>query len=287
METLRVTATRSRGNPLEPAFGPPEVAQVKAIASQGPIDQRLQLLAGIAQMPEGVRNATLQQIGMGGEAAVFAFAGGLVQEAPDLARSIVIGYAAMSANDGYVPKTGTNATAYRASKDAALPVAAFPPAIRADGSGPLAAMSQAIDARYAFLSAQAGDTTGRPNETRLRQAVSDISGGILWHNGGPVIAPIRGMDQRGYDSIMAGITDGDLAGVTTGSGRAITADYLRSSARLQAVGEAEYLVVLNRNDAAPQYATSFGRAFVLNLKGRQPAPQPFLWRLADPDMVLP
>ncbi|HMO30406.1 hypothetical protein [Enterovirga sp.] len=276
----------ARGNPLEPALGPPEVAQVKAIASQGTVDQRLLLLSSIAQMPEGVRNATLQQIGMGGEAAVFAFAGGLAQEAPDIARSLVVGHAAMTAKEGYIPKTGANATVYRSSKDAALPVAAFPPAIRADGSGPLAAMSQAIDARYAYLAAQAGDTTGKPNETRLRQATNDVTGGVLWHNGAPVIAPVRGMDQRGFDSIMAGITDGDLAGVTTGSGRPITANYLRSSARLQAVGEAQYLVVLNRNDAAPQYATAFGKAFVLNLKGREPAPPPFFAR-TDPGMVLP
>ncbi len=259
------------GNAAEPAFGAPELERVKTIATSGPVDQRLALLAGLSQMPDPVRNATLAKLGQSGETAVLAFAGGLAGEAPDVAKSILMGQQAIQADDRYVPSKGPQKEAFAREKDSGLPVSAFPPATRMDPAGPLSAMGQAIDARYAYLAAQAADTSGAVNTTRLRQAASDVTGGILRQNGAPVVAPMRGMTQRDFDGIMTGLSDGDLQGVTTGNGRPITADYVRGSAKLQAVGDGRYLVQINGNDAAPMYAAKDGRAFVLSLKGRQPA----------------
>lgn len=259
------------GNPDQGAFGPRELDQVKTAANSGSMEQRMALLAGLAQLPEGIRNATLGQLGKQADTAVLALAGGLAPTAPDVARSIVAGQAAMQADERFVPSKGPQKEAFAREKDTGLPVAAFPPAIRMDPAGPLAAMGSAIDARYAFLAAQAGDTSGSVNTARLRQATNDVTGGVLRQNGAPVIAPTRGMSQREFDGVMTGLSDGDLQGVTTGNGRPITADYVRGSAKLHAVGDGSYLVQLNGNDSAPLYASKGGRAFVLSLKGRQPA----------------
>jgi hypothetical protein len=43
-----------------------------------------------------------------------------------------------------------------------------------------------VKARYADLSAQSADTTAKLDKNRLRQAVNDVTGGILDHNGGPM-----------------------------------------------------------------------------------------------------
>lgn len=220
--------------------------------------------------------AALPQIVKGevsaGDQPTLTVAAGLYPTAPAIAQSVIEGQQAMEADKRYVPFGEANALSYRTSKDRYLPAAAFNRASRTDPAGPFVAMQAAIDARYAFLSAQAQDVSGAPNEARLRQAVTDITGGILYHNSAPVIAPSRGMQQGEFDGVLFSLKDEDLAGARTTGGKAIDAAYLRGSAKLQARGDGQYYVQVNRDDANPQYAISGdGRPFVLDLRNRRAA----------------
>jgi hypothetical protein len=200
-----------------------------------------------------------------------AMAAGLFGTAPDIATSILQGIDAQKTDEKYVP-TGTNKTTYETSRASYLPAAAFNVASRTDPRGPYSSMQDAIDGRYAFLSAQAKDNSGNVNTSRLKQATDDVTGGVLQHNGAAVIAPARGMTQGQFDGVLWGVSDTDLAAAQTTSGKKIDADYLRSSAKLQARSDGQYYLQVNRDDDHPQYAvTKAGTPFVLDLRGRKPA----------------
>ncbi|MFT4115422.1 transglycosylase SLT domain-containing protein [Bradyrhizobium sp.] len=219
--------------------------------------------------------AALPQVVSGSSAKsdrpAITMAAGLYGQAPEVASSILQGVDAQKTDEKYVP-VGTNRQTYDSSRASYLPAAAFNVASRTDPRGSYASMQDAIDARYAFLSAQAKDTSGNLNTSRLQQAVTDVTGGVLTHNSAPVIAPARGMSQALFDGVMWGITDADLSGVQTTSGKAIDAAFLRSNAKLQAVADGRYLVQVNRDDGNPQYAALAGKPFVLDLRGRKPMP---------------
>ncbi len=198
-------------------------------------------------------------------------AAGLYARAPDVAASILQGVDAQKTDEKYVP-AGTLRPTYDAARASLLPAAAFNVAARTDPRGPYAAMQDAIDARYAFLSAQAKDVSGTLNSARLKQAASDVTGGVLSHNGAPVIAPGRGMTQSQFDRVLWGVADADLAGAQTTGGKPIDAAYLRSDARLVSRSDGTYYLRVNRDDANPQYAVAAsGGPFVLDLRGRKPA----------------
>jgi len=219
--------------------------------------------------PETYRAATKA---LGLDDPVTTFAVGLAQNDEALGRSILEGQAAIRTDPRYLPEKGVNKLTWLATKDSALPPAAFEArAGRADDNGPYAAMSAAVDARYAALSARAGDLSGQVNTNRLKQAANDVTGGVLYHNG-PAIAPFRGASQGDFDGLLRGLTDADLASAHTLDGSVITADYLRGSAKLHAVGQGRYLVQTNRDDTNPLYAAGANGAFVLDLRNRQPPP---------------
>ncbi len=140
-------------------------------------------------------------------------------------------------------------------------------------------------ARYADLSAQMNDNSGKLNSQRLKDSIDDVTGGVLHHNSGSFIAPARGMPQQIFDRSLAGIGDNDLAGVTTLAGQPITAGYLRSSTKLESIGGGRYYVLLGSNPAKPIYAyqganTEAPQKFVLDMRNRAlaapNATQPFL-----------
>lgn len=222
--------------------------------------------------------AALPQVVSGSNAKAdrpgIAVAAGLFGQAPDVAASILQGIDAQKTDEKYVP-VGTNRQTYDTSRASYLPAGAFNVASRTDPKGAYASMQDAIDARYAFLSAQAKDTSGNLNTSRLKQAADDVTGGVLQHNGAPVIAPARGMTQATFDGVLFGLKDEDLAGAQTTGGKTISADYLRSGAKLIARSDGQYYLQVNRDDAKPQYAvTGKGAPFVLDLRGHKPAEVP-------------
>jgi len=244
-----------------------ELQQVQAVLASPDPAVKVRIFRGISTLPEDVRSATLAKLGSKDPtAAVEVFAGSLLNQAPEVAASILTGLSAT--DERFVPSKGQNKVAYLAAKDTALPVAAFNLAARTSPTGAFAVLSQAMDATS--LSAQAGDTSGVPNRERLKQAADDVTGGILYHNGAPIIAPRRGATQSEFDTLLGSYSDSDMRGVTTGNGAPITADYLRNSTRLHAVADGRYLVQINSVDANPLYAKGpDGKAWVLDMSNRR------------------
>src|ERR1019366_1665207 len=130
--------------------------------------------------PEDVRNATLAKIGEGHpDLMVSVAAGSMMKAAPDVGASIIRGQAAITANKGYEPKGDGETAAFSQEFDKHLPASTFSLAARTDASGPYAVAQGMVKARYADLSAQSADTTGKLNPGRLTQSVNDVTGGIL------------------------------------------------------------------------------------------------------------
>jgi hypothetical protein len=205
---------------------------------------------------------------------VEAYAGGLFNQAPQVAESIIRGQQALKADDRNNPEK-EDKSGFREALDKALPQGAFSLPSRTNPQGAYATMRSAVVARYADLTAQQGGNK-EFSEDRLRTAVNDVTGGVLDHNGGKLIAPARGMPQAQFDGLIYGISDADLAGVTTLHGAPVTPAYLRSEARLESVGDGQYLVQVGNDAANPLYAvrganTEMPEPYILDLRGRKPA----------------
>jgi hypothetical protein len=269
----QVAAANWQVGPLA-ALDTQDVAQVKtALANPDPA-AKAGIYGAIAQLPEEVRNATLKKLaGNEPKAMVEAAAGSMMATDPAVAASIFRGQSAIAIDKGYLPAKGTEANALDEEFSKRLPASTFSLAARTDPAGPLAVAQGMIKARYADLSAQSADTTGKLDTSRLQKAVDDVTGGVLEHNGGKLIAPARGMPQAAFDRVMYGIKDSDLQGVSTLHGEPISADYLRSNATLESVGDGRYYVKLGKDPLRPTYAyqnanTESPQKYVLDLRGR-------------------
>jgi hypothetical protein len=258
------------------ALGGADLAQVKGALQNPDPAIKAQIYGAIATLPPDVRGATLKKLGGNDvNSMAEAAAGSLLRSAPDIATSIFRGQQAMKADKKWDPTAEPGGKAsFDDDLGKALPASIFPLHARTDPTGPYATMGAMVRARYADLSAQVGDT--KYSAERVKQAVEDVTGGVLYHNGGALIAPARGMTQGQFDGVMAGVTDKDLAGVSTLNGAPVTADYLRNSATLQSAGDGRYFVTLGRIAAAPIYAYQYANTeapqkFMLDLRGRRPA----------------
>lgn len=268
-----------RTNPVS-ALDKADLTQVQAAIDTPDVAQKARIFSALSTLPEEVRNATLAKLGAKGpDAMVKASAGSMFHDAPDVALSILRGQEAIKTDKGYTPE-GPEGKSYTEALNKALPVSTFTLAGRTDDTGPLAAAQGMVKARYADLSAQSNDASGKFNEPRLKTAVDDVTGGILTHNSGSLIAPRRGMSQNEFDGVMQSVTDNDLLGVTTMNGAPITAKYLQNSAQLESVADGRYFVRLGGDPLKPIYAYQNARdpwgqgpqKFVLDLRGRTAAP---------------
>lgn len=189
-----------------------DLDQVKAVVDgQDPV-AKTQVFSALSTLPEDVRNATLGKLAEKGgpNMAVSVAAGAMLQSAPDVAQSIMRGQQALKTDKAFWPAGGAEATAATQAIGKALPPTVFGVAARTDPTGPYATAMGMVRARYADLSAQAGDVSGKFNGERLTAAINDVTGGVLSHNGAPLIAPQRGMSQADFDRVISGITDADL-----------------------------------------------------------------------------
>jgi hypothetical protein len=188
-----------------------DVEQVQGMLANPDPTVKGRVFNALSTLPEDVRNATLAKIGSGRpDLMVSVAAGSMMKAAPDVAASIIRGQQAAKTNPEFMPKGSGEEAALATEMDRRLPVSTFSLAARTDASGPYAVAQGMIKARYADLSAQSADASGKLNTDRLQQATDDVTGGILDHNGGKLIAPVRGMPQSVFDRTMAGITDADL-----------------------------------------------------------------------------
>jgi hypothetical protein len=232
-------------------------------------------------LPEPIRMATFSKLGKdGGGAMVDAYAGALYAQSPEAATAVVVGWDSIKADTRFDP--AANGKDFSEAFDKALPAATFGIGARTSDTGALGTMKNATRAVYAYRSALVGDTSGKLNEERLREAVHAVTGGVLRHNGGTLIAPVRGMSQGQFDGLLAGLSDDDLFGATTLGGAPITADYLRNRAKLESIGDGQYLVLLGADAGRPIYAFQNARdpfgsgpqPFVIDLRGRDGARSP-------------
>jgi hypothetical protein len=267
-------AAQNWQTPPRSALDAAEVQQMQGMLASPDPAVKGRVFNALSVLPEDVRNATLAKIGKDRpELMVSVAAGSMMRTAPDVAASIIRGQQAIAIDKGYLPAKGSEATALDQKLNEHLPAATFSLPARTDASGPYAVAQGLVKARYADLSAQAADTTGKLNTDRLTQAVTDVTGGILDHNGGKLIAPARGMDQGTFDKVMYGVTDADMQGVTTQNGEPITANYLRNNATLESAMDGRYFVKLGRDPLKPIYAYQYARTdtprkFVLDLRNR-------------------
>lgn len=263
------------GLPALSALDRSDLAAVQTALSQADPAGKARIFADIdAALPPSVRAATLAKIGENG-GMLEAFAGALP---PPLAISVFRGQGAIATDPHNSPEK-QDGDAFRRALDQAMPASTFGIAARTNPTGAYATMRGAVIARYADLTAT--DPTGGKDfsEPRLRRAVTDVTGGVLLHNGGAIIAPARGMTQRDFDSILFGLADADLTGATTLDGKPVTAAYLRGRAKLESVADGRYFILLGGDPEQPLYAVSgIGvdlarpEPFVLDLRGRAPTP---------------
>jgi hypothetical protein len=112
-------------------------------------------------------------------------------------------------------------------------------------------LEESVVSLYAGLSYKAGDANQTTlNERRLKDAVSRVTGGILDWRGGRVLAPVRGMDQDGFDGLMKGLTESDIGTPTTADGTKVSVEVLRRYGKLVAVGPGRYAVTIGEKAVA-------------------------------------
>lgn len=251
-----------------------DVQQVQAQLANPDPAVKGKIFSALAQLPEDVRNATLAKIGKDNPTLMVSVAAGsMMHSAPGIAASIISGQHSIDAKLGYLPEKGTEGDAFDQKLKEHIPASMFSPESVADATGRYAVGQGLVKARYADLSRLSYDTSGKFNADRMAQAVTDVTGGILGHNGGKLIAPVRSMPQGVFDRTMAGITDDDLNGVTTAMGEKVDANYLRNNATLESMGNGRYYVKLGRDPLKPVYAyqganTEMPQKFMLDLRNR-------------------
>jgi hypothetical protein len=280
-QIAQVAAENWQTGPLS-ALDSQDIAQAKAALQNPDPAVKAGIYGAISQLPEDVRNATLKKLGGNDpKSMVEAAAGSMMAVDPSVAASIFRGQSAIATDKSYLPKGDSETASFDQEFSKQLPVSTFSLAARTDPAGPYATAQGMIQARYADLSAQSSDTSGKFNTARLQRAVDDVTGGVLEHNGGKLIAPQRGMPQAAFDRVIYGLTDADLSAATTLHGEQITAGYLRDRATLESVGDGRYYVKLGNDAGKPIYAYQGANSeaplkFVLDLRNRLmgSAPQP-------------
>jgi hypothetical protein len=228
------------GGPV-PVLTKPELDTLKATWANGDAGTRARIVGTLGRSLDGDHlRATLEKVA--GDDPVFAAAGMLYQQAPDLGLSIVRGQSVIDLDKKILPQ------------DKAVRQAVNDWLGSAVGNMPKSrdAIERAALARYADLSAAANDRGGNMDETRLKQALTDVTGGVVewgqgtkffgWAGVPKIIPPKPGMSSSDFGRLVDGLTDEDLAGMTTGSGTAITAKDFRRLGTLHDAGPGRYLV---------------------------------------------
>lgn len=244
------------------ALRPEMLAQMTRVFETATPGEAVQLLGSMQQnlRPETYK-ATLSKLYSSGQGRAAATAGALVGDNPAVAEGILRGQMLLKENPNLAPKkSDDNSLAI----DEKLPIQAF----AAGQEVSRQFLLESATARYADLSNQAGDTSGEFNDTRMQQAIDEVTGGVVDMNGYSVIAPRYGMTQDDFDKRLSQLTDDDLSGVIAKNGSAVRARDVRDQGRLRAIADGRYIVEFGRPEA-PMYATKQdGSAFVLDLRDR-------------------
>lgn len=239
-------------SPAPSIFDKDELPQIKGILANPDPAVKGNVYGAIANLPEAVRGATLKELGGNNPKDMAeAAAGSLMKEAPEIAQSIFHGQGLIASDKRFDPEgEGQQKVTFNNDMDAALPPSLFTKLDRESQTGGYATTMNMVKARYADLTEQTGKF--EYSGARLKQAADEVTGGVLDHNGGSLIAPARGMTQLQFDQTLAGVTSNDLRGAMTLKGQPVTADYVRSSGKLESAGDGKYFVRVG--DSPPVYA---------------------------------
>ncbi|WP_353861283.1 transglycosylase SLT domain-containing protein [Azospirillum formosense] len=247
-----------------PVLRPDELNSLKATWDQGDSGTRARIVGTLARSLDGKHlTATLEKVA--GDNPVFASAGLIYHQNPELALSIVRGTSYIDADKKILPpekNVRTEVNDFLGTAASSMPQAR-------------AAIERAALARYADLSAAAKDFTGAYDGSRMQQALRDVTGGVVsWGQGTKlfglagvpkIIPPKPGMTDGEFGKLIDSLTDADLTGMTTGSGTQIKASEFRRLASLHDAGPGRYMVEIGGGFARG----ADGLPFVLDLNGRE------------------
>lgn len=251
------------------ALRPEMQKQVASALETSTPQQAVQLLGSMAaNMRPETYKATLAKLYSSGQGGAASAAGALVSVNPAVAEGVLRGQQLLKENPLLAPKKTDDNTV---TVNGLLPTTAFAPVIE----GARQNLLDAATARYADLSNQVGDTSGELDETRMTQAITEVTGGLVDINGSQTVAPRYGMSQDDFDNVLGSLTDADLEGAITSSGVQVKAEDLRNEGRLRAVADGRYVLEFGSPDS-PTYVLrrpSQGNyrapsAYVLDLRGR-------------------
>jgi len=259
-------------------FSSGDIEQMKNIALDIPIEQRIATLGAMARnFSAPVYQAGLKQLASNPETQTLAMAGALFADNPEAARGILTGQALLQTEKRYAPDLKYLDAAFVKS----LPFTDFPSVPQR------AAYIEAAKAHYAYLSAQAGDTTQRLDQTRWDASVKAVTGGVIAFRGSNIQAPWYGATEDQFRAAIQSLAPQDVAGAFTATGQSFPASALQSRAvgtsspwRLQSAGGAGQYLVFSGDDANRRYLQNAqGDPFILNLSGRkgiEPAIRPIM-----------
>lgn len=293
---LGASAAQVRGVPLSSVLDDAEVTHFNAAMDVADANGRATLMgalvAGIRDPAQ--RSATMAKLQGNDTSRKVQMMAGVIQQKGDIGTATDILRGQGIADKQFDPrqqaayeggagqrKGGAAAVASEGfEKDLAktLPSTGFTVDVANADNGPIQTMREAAIALYKYKAFQANDPLYNPQ--RLKDAVNQVTGGMVDHNGTSVLAPTRGMNQDYFNRLVWSIGDQELANVVKPDGTPLKAADLHNSGntRLIAFGDGKYWV---QTGAPGQYAmaqstpfdTQPPRPFVLDLSNRPVPPE--------------
>lgn len=185
-----------------PLFQPEEVANLARTFNQAAPDEQLAMLGAIngAIRDDDVRIATLGQLAEG-EGRMMANTAVLQGNNPAAAEGVLRGMALVAEEPRWAPDDNSTA-GFTVLADEAIPPNLFGGAGAFEGARQ--DMIEMVKFRYVSLAAAAGQRPGTDgiDQTLLDRAVAEITGGTVNFNGQDIIAPVYGMDQAAFNSMI-------------------------------------------------------------------------------------
>ncbi|MBP2290716.1 hypothetical protein [Azospirillum rugosum] len=244
---------------------PDELPAFKAAWDQGDAKARAGLVGTLARALDGDHlTATLEKVGA--DNPVFASAGLIYRQNPELGTSIISGQTYIDADKKILPPEKN----IRQEANDFLGSAVYTMPKSRDG------IVRAATARYADLSVAAKDFSGAYDSGRMQQALRDVSGGVVsWGNPGgflgdmgiarspKIIPPKPYMTDSEFEKLIGALTDEDFSGAITAGGYPLKARDFRRFARLEDAGPGQYTVWLSSGSV--KKVGSPDRPYVLDL----------------------
>lgn len=235
-----------------------EMQDLKARVSEGDATQRAALLGMLTGLGGRPMLRVLDKLDLGNDRErSFAVAAGVAARGDTrLASEILSGGEVLRNN----PITGWQRPEFNAAVDQALGTAlTLEGQERVRGAIHLAARDL-----YAARRFTEGKLNDALDETTLKKAVQDITGGILRFNGGQLIAPAPGMTQDQFDAMIRTVPPERLAGAVNAAGQPFTPAMLLRDGVLRSAGEGRYFIDLK--GSGRQVQDRDGRRFELDLR---------------------